>query len=135
MQTPGHPRRRQGFTLLELIVVVGVIGILVALLFPAVNAARTKARERERDATKTALANAIIAYRAANGQWPVSDANIQNYGGTLTVAQHSTLVGLLNAPSPSGAPFWEGQGIVTNLVTKTPFSISIDTTNVTVTVN
>jgi prepilin-type N-terminal cleavage/methylation domain-containing protein/prepilin-type processing-associated H-X9-DG protein len=64
--------RRQGFTLVELLVVITIIGILVSLLLPAVNAARESAHRGQCQNNIRQLGQAIRAYESAFKHFPPS---------------------------------------------------------------
>lgn len=77
-----------GFTLVELLVVIAIIGILVALLLPAIQAARESARRSECTNHLKQLGLAAINYEAANKTLPVSEgwANQGRNGGGWILA-------------------------------------------------
>lgn len=115
-----------GFTLLELIVVIAVIGILFSILFPAVSGMRERARQRESEIMKNSMETAIRAYRTEYGYWPGPTPDAYSVYTNATQAQ---VMGYLLSSSPNNPrkiAFWETTGIITNFSTKKPFKITID---------
>jgi prepilin-type N-terminal cleavage/methylation domain-containing protein/prepilin-type processing-associated H-X9-DG protein len=62
--------KSRGFTLVELLVVITIIGMLMALLFPAVNMAREMARRATCQNSQSQLGKALIQHEASNGYFP-----------------------------------------------------------------
>ena len=83
------PRRRHGFTLIELLVVIAIIGVLVALIMPAVQSAREAANRSKCQNNLRQLAIAAAEYhdgfQSFPSGWycwvPVYDANNNMLGG------------------------------------------------------
>lgn len=68
-----NPEKNQGFTLIELLIVIAIIGILMALLFPAVNSAILAARKAQARNDVTQIANAVVGYMTEYGVYPYTN--------------------------------------------------------------
>jgi prepilin-type N-terminal cleavage/methylation domain-containing protein len=75
--------RRSAFTLVEMLVVIGIIVVLVALLVPVAAIAVSRARNFSMSSDIGQLASAIDTYKKEKGDYPPSMGEIDNAGTSL----------------------------------------------------
>ncbi|MEI6033298.1 MAG: type II secretion system protein [Verrucomicrobiae bacterium] len=127
-------RKSSAFTLIELLIVIAIIGILMGLLFPAVNGAIDAARKAQAKNDVTQIATAVIAYETEYGKLPLSSST------SVDSALVNVLAGIDTSATnnPRGIVFLEVQaakkgkggtnsvGFVDPWITNTPYAIAMD---------
>ena len=100
-------KKRESFTLIELLVVMGIIGLLVALLFPAIGAARLAANRARAQAEVKALEAAMNKYLLDYGRYPgQTTSGDKSYlsGNATQIAEFSALIDTLRGITASNNP-------------------------------
>ena len=100
-----EPPARRAFTLVELLVVIAILGILVALILPAIQAAREAGRRAQCANQLHQLGIAANSYASATGLFPPG-INQWFFNSSVTYRGIPLFVYLL--------PFMEGQSVVAN---------------------
>lgn len=80
MRRPSPSPRRPGFTLVELLVVIVIIGVLSALLLPAITGAMRTARNATVTGEINTLAQSLAAFKEKYGDYPPSRIMLSENG-------------------------------------------------------
>lgn len=75
----GFKKNNKGFTLVELMVVVVIIGILVAIAIPVYNASEERARKGVCEANMRMIESALEQFYMNEGHYPGTDESLESY--------------------------------------------------------
>ena len=88
-----HNLSKCGFTLVELLVVIAIIGILIALLLPAMNAVRSSARRMRCASNLKQIVLAVQTYEETNRELPASRTGDGGWSGVAGTGRRGKSTG------------------------------------------
>lgn len=94
---------RRGFTLIELLVTISIVGLLIALLLPAVQAARESARRASCASNVRQVVLALNNFEATHGHYPKSFCGFRGSQTWVCLSPAGQLVGYFDDGSRSSA--------------------------------
>ena len=71
--------KRRGFTIVELLMVIAVLGVLTGIITTAASSAIRQARSRRAQAIKMVIQNGIATYRAQYNYWPPKGGRLNDW--------------------------------------------------------
>jgi prepilin-type N-terminal cleavage/methylation domain-containing protein len=73
-------RKIRGFTLVEMLIVIVIIGILIAVFAPSLTGTQSTARDTGRKANLQTVGAALIKYQLDQGGYPTTGGSLNNMG-------------------------------------------------------
>jgi len=119
--------KRAGFTMIELIFVIVILGILAAVAVPKLSATRTDAQASKMSSNLATIVSEAGSYWTANGSWPTNWTDVTNVplytaAGGNTASTVITATAYINALASATAVAADG---CFSLATTTDGNISV----------
>ena len=110
--------RQRGFTLIELMIVVAIIGVLAAIAIALFSSLQARARVSRAQADVRTIASAIMSYSAHTMAIPSSAANMSAGLTTATTVDGvagGPFLATIPAPPPGGSAVWSAYAYSPNV--------------------